>query len=153
MSGLAPLGGVYQAGTLSGNPLATAAGLATLSLLDEDAYRQLEAAAASLQHGLEGAFEEAFSGSTMAAVVPRVGPLLGLFFTGTAPANFDEARRAADNGLYPKFFHGMLSRGVAFAPGAYEAIFVSLAHTEAEINATVAAAAETAAEMSATPES
>ena len=153
MSGLAPLGGVYQAGTLSGNPLATAAGLATLSLLDEDAYRQLEAGAAGLQRGLEGVFEEAFSGSTMAAVVPRVGPLLGLFFTETAPTNFDEARLAADNGLYPKFFHGMLSRGVAFAPGAYEAIFVSLAHTEAEIDATVAAAAETAAEMSATAES
>ena len=144
MSGLAPLGGVYQAGTLSGNPLATAAGLATLSLLDDDAYQRLEATAASLQRGLKGAFEEAFSNSTVAAVVPRVGPLLGLFFTETAPTDFDEARRAADNWVYPRFFHGMLDRGIAFAPGAYEAIFPSLAHTGAEIEATVAAAAEVA---------
>ena len=63
------------------------------------------------------------------------------------PSDFDEARKAADNGCYRQFFHGMLRRGVAFAPGAYEAIFPSLAHTEAEIEATVAAAAETAMEM------
>ena len=145
MSGLAPLGGVYQAGTLSGNPLATAAGLATLSLLDDGAYRQLEATATALQEGLE----DAFSAAGLAAVVPRVGPLLSLFFAEDAPADFDEARKAADNGRYPPFFHGMLRRGVAFAPGAYEAIFPSLAHTEAEIEATVAAATETALEMSA----
>ena len=143
MSGLAPLGGVYQAGTLSGNPLATAAGLATLSLLDDTAYQQLETTAETLQRGMR----EAFSEAGIAAVVPRVGPLLGLFFTQAAPTDFDEARKAADNGLYPRFFHGMLRRGVAFAPGAYEAIFCSLAHTEAEIAATVAAAAETAIEM------
>ena len=147
MSGLAPLGGVYQAGTLSGNPLATAAGLATLGLLDDAAYQRLEATAASLQAGLQGAF----SAAGITAVVPRVGPLLGLFFAETAPENFDEARKAADNGLYPRFFHGMLRRGVAFAPGAYEAIFPSLAHTDAEIEATVTAAAETAREMSDTP--
>ena len=143
MSGLAPLGSVYQAGTLSGNPLATAAGLATLSLLDDNAYRQLEATAVALQEGLEGAF----AASGLTAVVPRVGSLLGLFFAGEAPTDFDEARKAAGNGWYPLFFHGMLHRGVAFAPGAYEAIFVSLAHTEAEIEATVTAAAETAQEM------
>ena len=144
MSGLAPLGGVYQAGTLSGNPLATAAGLAVLGLLDDDAYRQLAATAAGLQRGLEGAFGEAFADSTVSAVVPRVGPLLGLFFAETAPTNFDEARAAADSWIYPRFFHGMLDRGIAFAPGAYEAIFPSLAHTDAEIAATVAAAAEVA---------
>ena len=143
MSELAPLGGVYQAGTLSGNPLATAAGLATLALLDDDAYRRLETTAASLQQGLE----ESFSAAGVTAVVPRVGPLLGLFFAESAPRDFDEARKAADNGLYPRFFHGMLRRGVAFAPGAYEAIFPSLAHTGAEIQATVAAAAEVAREM------
>ena len=143
MSGLAPLGGVYQAGTLSGNPLATAAGLATLNLLDDDAYQQLEATATALQEGLQDAF--AVAGVT--AVVPRVGPLVGLFFAEEAPTDFDEARKAADNGLYPPFFHGMLSRGVAFAPGAYEAIFPSLAHTEAEIEATIAAATEVAQEM------
>ena len=143
MSGLAPLGGVYQAGTLSGNPLATAAGLAVLGLLDDDAYRRLESTAAALQEGMAGAF--AAAGVT--AVLPRVGPLLGLFFAGDAPRDFDEARKAADNGRYPRFFHGMLRRGVAFAPGAYEAIFPSLAHTEAEIEATVAAVAATAREM------
>ena len=80
-------------------------------------------------------------------MVPRVGPLLSLFFTEDAPTDFDEARKAADNGRYPPFFHGMLRRGVAFAPGAYEAIFPSLAHTEAEIEATVAAAAEVAQDL------
>ncbi len=143
MSSLAPLGGVYQAGTLSGNPLATAAGLATLGLLDDDAYRQLDGTAARLQQGLEAAL----SAAGVAAVVPRVGPLLGLFFTGTAPADFDDARLAADNGMYVCFFHGMLSRGVALAPGAYEAIFPSLAHGEAEIEATIAAASEAAQEL------
>ena len=145
MSGLAPLGGVYQAGTLSGNPLATAAGLAVLGLLDDDAYRGLEARAAALQEGMTAAFAAA----GVAAVLPRVGPLLGLFFAEDAPIDFDEARKAADNGRYPPFFHGMLRRDVAFAPGAYEAIFPSLAHTDAEIEATVAATAETAREMAA----
>lgn len=143
MSCLAPLGGVYQAGTLSGNPLATAAGLAVLGLLDDDAYQQLESTAASLQAGLTSAFATA----GVSAAVPRVGPLLGLFFTGDAPRDFDEARKAADNGCYPQFFHGMLKRGVALAPGAYEAIFPSLAHTDAEIETTIAATAETALDM------
>ena len=143
MSELAPLGGVYQAGTLSGNPLATAAGLAALALLDDDAYRRLESAATTLQQGME----ESFSAAGVTAVVPRVGPLLGLFFAEAAPKDFDEARKAADNGLYPRFFHGMLDRGVAFAPGAYEVIFPSLAHTETEIEATVAAAAEVAVDL------
>ncbi len=171
MSGLAPLGGVYQAGTLSGNPLATAAGLAALELLTDDAYQQLEATAITLQEALEAAFEatgvtartskpsgaggtvlqDADGAPGVTAVVPRVGSLLGLFFTEEPPRNFDEARRAADNGMYPRFFHGMLRRGVAFAPGAYEAIFVSLAHTEAEIEATATAAAETAHEMAENP--
>ncbi len=143
MECLAPLGGVYQAGTLSGNPLATAAGLAALSLLGDDAYRQLEAKATRLADGMQSAFD----GAGVAAVVPRVGSLLGLFFTANPPTDFDSAKAAADNGVYPKFFHGMLRRGVAFAPGAYEAIFVSLAHGDAELDATVAAAAETAAEI------
>jgi len=143
MSGLAPLGGVYQAGTLSGNPLATAAGLATLSLLDDDAYGFLEATAIRLQSGLETAFTDA----GVSAVVPRVGPLLGLFFAGTPPRHFDDATRAAGTGRYPQFFQWMLKRGVAFAPGAYEAIFPSLAHTGAEIDVTVGAAVDTAREM------
>ncbi|MFQ5557628.1 MAG: glutamate-1-semialdehyde 2,1-aminomutase [Acidimicrobiales bacterium] len=140
MEGLAPLGDVYQAGTLSGNPLATAAGLAALAQLDASAYERLTGIATRLQAGLA----DAFAAAGVDAVVPRVGSLLGLFFAATAPIDFDEARAAADNGVYPRFFHGMLDRGVALAPGAYEAIFVSLAHGEAEIDATIAAAREVA---------
>jgi glutamate-1-semialdehyde 2,1-aminomutase len=140
MSGLAPLGGVYQAGTLSGNPLATAAGLAALAQLDDGAYAQLTVIAERLQTGMT----EAFADAGLPAVVPRVGPLLGLFFTTEAPNDFDSAKAAAGNGVYPRFFHGMLERGVALAPGAYEAIFPSLAHGEEEIEATVEACREVA---------
>ena len=143
MAHVAPLGGVYQAGTLSGNPLATAAGLAQLRLLDDDAYAQLEATATRLANGLAGAFADA----GVVATVPRVGPLLGIFFTDTQPTNFDEAQAAADNGVYPRFFHGMLERGVALAPGAYEALFPSLAHNDAVIDATIEIAAEVAATL------
>lgn len=143
MAHLAPLGKVYQAGTLSGNPLATAAGLAALELLDAAAYERLEASAARLGDGLQAAFDAA----GVPAVVPRIGPLLGLFFCEQPPHDFESAKAAADNGVYPRFFHGMLERGVAFAPGAYEAIFVSLAHDDAEIDATVEAAAEVASTL------
>ena len=142
MAHLAPVGGVYQAGTLSGNPLATAAGLATLSELDGEAYEQLTAIATRLADGLT----EAFAAAGVPAVLPRVGPLLGLFLTDTAPTNFDEADAAAQNGLYPKLFHALLDRGVALAPGPYEILFPSLAHNDADIDFTieqVAAAART----------
>ncbi|MFV2040209.1 MAG: glutamate-1-semialdehyde 2,1-aminomutase [Acidimicrobiales bacterium] len=140
MQHIAPLGGVYQAGTLSGNPLATAAGLAQLRLLDAAAYTQLEATATRLQVGLQAAFDA----HGVPAVVPRVGPLLGIFFTAVQPTNFDEAQAAADNGVYPRFFHGMLDRGIALAPGSYEALFPSLAHSDEVIDATIAAAQEVA---------
>jgi glutamate-1-semialdehyde 2,1-aminomutase len=140
MANLAPLGGVYQAGTLSGNPLATAAGLATLAHLDTAAYVRLTATAVRLQEGLQAAFADA----GVSAVVPRVGSLLGLFFCADAPRDFDAADAAARNGVYPRFFHGMLERGVALAPGPYEAIFVGLAHDDEAIDATVAAAREVA---------
>ena len=140
MQHVSPLGGVYQAGTLSGNPLATAAGLTALEHLTVEAYEQLTATATRLQVGMEAAFAAA----GVPAVLPRVGPLLGLFFTDVAPHDFDSAKRAADNGVYPRFFHGMLERGVALAPGAYEAIFVSLAHTDAIVDETIAAVAEVA---------
>lgn len=143
MSAISPLGEVYQAGTLSGNPLTTAAGLAALEILDEQAYQQLETAAENLQQGLR----EVFSATGITAVVPRVGSLLGLFFTDTAPTDFNEAREATGNNIYPQFFHGMLKRGVALAPGAYEIIFLSLAHTPSEITATVAAASDTLKEI------
>ena len=143
MDNIAPLGGVYQAGTLSGNPLATAAGLAALEHLTTDAYAQLTAIAARLQEGMQAAFDDA----GVTAVLPRIGPLLGIFFTDTAPHDFDSAKAAADNGVYPRFFHGMLDRGIALAPGAYEAIFPSLAHGDDEIEATIAACAEVAATL------
>jgi len=140
MASIAPLGGVYQGGTLSGNPLATAAGLAMLDQLTDEAYAKLEATATRLATGLESVFGDA----GIAVVVPRVGSLLGIFFTDTAPTNFDEAQAAAENGIYRKFFHGMLERGIALAPGPYEAIFVSTVHTDEVIDQTIAAAAEVA---------
>ena len=143
MSNVAPLGGVYQAGTLSGNPLATAAGLAALEHLTVEAYAALTERATRLQEGMQASFDAA----GVAAVLPRVGPLLGIFFTDTAPHDFDSAQAAADNGVYPRFFHGMLDRGIALAPGAYEAIFPSLAHGDEEIEATIAACAEVAAAL------
>ena len=143
MSNVAPLGGVYQAGTLSGNPLATAAGLAALEHLTVEAYAALTERATRLQEGMQAAFDTA----GVAAVLPRVGPLLGIFFTDTAPHDFDSAKAAADNGVYPRFFHGMLDRGIALAPGAYEAIFPSLAHGDEEIEATIAACSEVAATL------
>ncbi|MGI9603801.1 MAG: aminotransferase class III-fold pyridoxal phosphate-dependent enzyme, partial [Acidimicrobiales bacterium] len=143
MGHVAPLGGVYQAGTLSGNPLATAAGLATLQALDSSAYAQLTATATRLADGMQAAFDAA----GVTAVVPRVGPLVGLFFTDLLPTNFDTADAAAGNGVYPRFFHGLLERGVALAPGPYEALFPSLAHTDAVIDETVAAVAEVAATL------
>lgn len=145
MSHLAPLGDVYQAGTLSGNPLATAAGLETLKHLTHDAYRELERIAIRLQVGLQQAFMDA----GVPAVVPRAGSLLGLFFTDVNPVDFSTASTAANNGMYPKFFHGMLKRGVALAPSPYEAIFVSLAHKNSVIDKTIEAAHATASELAA----
>ncbi len=140
MGNLAPLGGVYQAGTLSGNPLATAAGLTAMQHLTVEAYEHLTAIATKLADGMQAAFNDA----GVAAVVPRIGPLVGLFFGDTAPHDFDSAKVICDNGVYPRFFHGMLDRGITLAPGAYEAIFPSLAHTDAEIDETIAAVAEVA---------
>ncbi len=135
MDHLAPLGEVYQAGTLSGNPLATAAGLATLEQLTPDAYRTLAATATRLADGLVAAAAAA----GVACTVPRVGSLLGLFFCEDPPSDFDQARAAAENGVYPRMFHALLDAGVAFAPGPYEALFPSLAHSDAHIDATVEA--------------
>ena len=140
MEHLAPLGGVYQGGTLSGNPLAMAAGRTTLELLDDGAFDQLTATATRLADGLASAFASA----GMASILPRVGSLLGLFFGDRAPTDFDEAKVLADNGVYPKVFHALLDRGVALAPGAYEALFPSLAHTDAVVDETIDIAADAA---------
>jgi glutamate-1-semialdehyde 2,1-aminomutase len=130
MQNVAPLGGVYQGGTLSGNPLATAAGLATLEQLDHDAYAELNRIATRLAEGMRNAFADA----GVPAVVPQVGPLVGLFFGDAAPTNFDEVKALAENGVYPRFFHELLKRGVALAPGAYEILFPGLSHTDAVID-------------------
>jgi len=133
MEELAPVGPVYQAGTLSGNPLATAPGLAVLSLLDDAAYLMLAGRAEQLAKALAPVIEEA----GWPVQVPRVGPLLGIFFSAGTVTDYDGARAAAANGRYAAWFHAMLERGVAFAPGAYEVAFPSLAHTYDDIDRTV----------------
>jgi glutamate-1-semialdehyde 2,1-aminomutase len=143
MEHLAPLGGVYQAGTLSGNPLATAAGLAALSLLDDDAYARLTATAARLGAGLEAALRTAGH----AARVPVVGPLVGLFMGDDLPVDYVGAR-TTDTAAYAAFFHAMLDRGVALAPGPYEILFPGLAHDEAVVDEVLAVAADAAASTS-----
>jgi glutamate-1-semialdehyde 2,1-aminomutase len=142
---LAPVGPVYQGGTLSGNPLATAAGLAVLGSLDEGSYGRLEAAAARLARGME----EAFASAGVAAQVPRVGTLLGLFFADRPVRDYDDAKASVARGLYPAFFHRLLAQGVALAPGPYEALFPSLAHDEDDIERTIEAVAEAATSLKA----
>jgi len=146
MSVLAPGGPVYQAGTLSGNPLATAAGLAALDLLDDAAYVQLAGRAAELAANLTTVITEA----GLAVQVPVVGPLMGLFFADEAPHDYDTAK-AADGARYARFFHHMLDRGVALAPSPFEAIFPSLAHTKEELERTVDLAAAAARATAAAP--
>tara|TARA_A100001037_G_C15144129_1_gene635387 strand:- start:2465 stop:3721 length:1257 start_codon:yes stop_codon:yes gene_type:complete len=133
MENIAPLGGVYQAGTLSGNPLAMAAGRVTLEFLDREAYKQLTTTAARLADGLT----DVFSSAGFSALLPRVGSLVGLFFGEKSPTNFDEAQELAGNGVYPKVFHALLQQGVAFAPGPYEGLFPSLVHTDEIIDRTL----------------
>ena len=139
MDELAPLGAVYQAGTLSGNPLATAAGLAVLSQLNDDVYAVLEARAAALTAGLA----EVLGAAGIPVTAPRAFTLGGLFFAGEPVHSYDDAK-AADAEQYARFFHAMLDRGVYFAPSAFEAMFPSLAHTDADIERTVQLAADAA---------
>jgi glutamate-1-semialdehyde 2,1-aminomutase len=140
MACLAPDGPVYQAGTLSGNPLATAAGLAVLDLLDYGAYAQLSGRAAELAAGLTQVIAEA----GLPVSVPVVGPLLGLFFSPTPPTDFATSK-ASDTTAYAAFFHQMLDRGVALPPSPFETLFPSLAHTKGELERTVDLAAAAAA--------
>lgn len=140
MSQLAPTGPIYQAGTLSGNPLATAAGRAALDQLTDERYAQLERRVDELQAGLI----ESISAAGIPVQVPRAGTLLGIFFHDVSVANYDDAKAAAANGRYVAFFNAMLDRGVSLAPSPYEAIFTSMAHTESEVARTVEAAGEAA---------
>ena len=142
MAQLAPAGPVYQAGTLSGNPVAVAAGLAQLRLLDADVYAGLDRRADRMLDGLAKGFAE----HGVPAQIQRVRSLAGLFFAAAPVRNFDDAR-AADHDRYARFFHGMLDRGVYLPPSGYEAFFFSLAQTDDDLDATVAAAAEVAATL------
>jgi glutamate-1-semialdehyde 2,1-aminomutase len=142
MDELAPLGSVYQAGTLSGNPVATAAGLAALSLLDDDAYALLTEHALRLAGGLEGAIADA----GIEVHAPRAGTLVGLHLGSETPTDYAGARRT-DETTYAELFHALLRRGVALAPGGYEIMFPGLAHTDAVIDAVVERAADAAAEV------
>lgn len=139
MDELAPLGPVYQAGTLSGNPLATAAGLAVLDLLDDDAYALL----ASRAERVAASFTSAFESAGVVAIAPRVSTLVGLFFGPEAPTDYTSAC-TTDEQLYAAFFHAMLDRGVAMAPGAYEVLFPGLAHDDDVLLAIDAAAHDAA---------
>jgi glutamate-1-semialdehyde 2,1-aminomutase len=145
MEQLAPLGSVYQAGTLSGNPLATAAGLAVLERLDADHFDALAGRVERLAAGLG----EAISGAGLPIQVPVARTLFGVFFATEPVVDYEGAKAAASNGLYARFFHAMLARGVALAPSAYEVGFCSLAHTDADIDRTLSAAAEAAKEVAA----
>ncbi len=137
MDKLAPLGPVYQAGTLSGNPLAMAAGLAQLAELEaRDAFRALEASGAAL----ETAMRDAARGLEDRLCLRRIGSMFCLYFNPGPVRNLAEAKRS-DTKAFAKFFHAMLGRGIYLAPSQFEAGFLSLAHGPADIEATARAAA------------
>jgi len=138
MDQMAPSGPVYQAGTLSGNPLAMAAGIATIDLLQRaGTYKRLDTLAARLHAGLLGAREEA----DVKVTINRVGSMITLFFTPGPVVDYATAKKS-DTALFARFFHGLLARGIYFPPAQFEAAFVSLAHTEGDIDTTVRAAGE-----------
>ena len=135
MENLSPLGKVFHAGTLAGNPLATAAGLAALNELTQDVYMELGARARQLATLLR----DACTSAGIVAQFPVVGTLVGAYFGKSVPTNFDEAKQT-DEKMYAKFFHAMLNEGVAMAPGAYEALFVGVGHTDLVMDQLAAAA-------------
>ena len=144
LGALAPAGPVYQAGTLSGNPLATAAGAEVLSRVSPRDYEELSERVGRFA----AAMAEAVRSAGLFARTPVEGPLMGLYLAREdfeEPRDFEEARRLCDNGLYRAFFHAMLDQGVALAPGAYEILFVSLAHSDEDLSRTVEAAGVAAA--------
>lgn len=132
MEHMSPLGPVFHAGTLAGNPLATAAGLATLDELTDDVYIELLARA----RRLSALLRDTFSANGIAAQFPVVGTLVGMHFgdaLAAPPANFADAR-TTDEALYARVFHALLENGVALAPGAYEALFPGCAHDDAVLD-------------------
>ena len=143
MEQLAPLGPVYQAGTLSGNPLAVAAGLRTLDLLSQPGtYERLEEQSVRLEQGLGAAF----SSYGRPWCLNRVGSMWTVFFGATVVRDAEGARRC-DTEIFGRWFRGMLARGVYLPPSQFEAAFVSLAHTDEDIDTTVRAAREVLADL------
>jgi glutamate-1-semialdehyde 2,1-aminomutase len=135
MEKVAPIGPVYQAGTLSGNPVAVSAALAMLERLDASVYARLEALSARLEAGLAAAIER----RGVAACVQRVGSMITLFFTRGPVRSWAEAK-ACDTKAFARWHTGLVERGVYWPPAQFEAAFVSTAHSEADIDATIAAA-------------
>jgi len=136
MESLSPLGPVFHAGTLAGNPIATAAGLAALDLLDAPVYELLEARVVRLSAALTDVCRTV----GLAVSFPTVGTLMGMYLgDGDTPVDFAGAK-TTDEAAYARFFHAMLAEGVAMAPGAYEAIFVGLAHDDSVLDRIVEAA-------------
>lgn len=136
MDMLAPTGPVYQAGTLSGNPIATAAANATLEVLQKnDCYQKLESSASFLEAGLA----EAAKNADIAVTINRIGSIMSCFFTDKPVRNFDDAK-STNIKQFKRFFTEMLKQGIYLAPSAYEAMFVSLAHTKTDIAKTIEAA-------------
>jgi glutamate-1-semialdehyde 2,1-aminomutase len=145
MQGIAPLGPVYQAGTLSGNPVAVAAGLATLKLVQAAGfYRQLDAAARELCERLT----ESARQHRVAFSAQHVGGMLGFYFRPTPPSSYAEVMEC-DRQTFSRFFHAMLASGVYLAPSPFEACFISAAHGPAEVEKTVRSARRFFAEMAA----
>jgi glutamate-1-semialdehyde 2,1-aminomutase len=138
MSVVAPAGPMYQAGTLSGNPLAVAAGLTTLRILRQPGvFEGIEAKTARLIAGIA----EAAASAGIPVQTTHAGTLGCVFFNDQPVTDWDSAA-TSDTARFATYFHGLLSRGVYVAPSQYEAIFVSAAHTDADIDATIAAAGE-----------
>ena len=143
LSVLAPNGPVYQAGTLSGNPLAMSAGATVLDLVSASDIAALSKTVAAFAADLNAAI----TAGGLFAQTPVQGPLMGLYVSKTAfdaPKNIAQANVICGNGLYGRFFHEMLTRGVAMAPGAYEIMFVSLAHSSEDLARTCEIASEAA---------
>lgn len=146
MDQLAPLGPVYQAGTLSGNPLSVAAGIATLHAADNSVYVRVNSVAARLAASLE----DALANAGVVASVPRAGSLFGLAFAAEAPQNYREAL-AQESWRYPAFFHVMLDAGFNLPPSVFEAFFAMAAHSDEDVDAIEAAFPAAARAAASTP--
>jgi glutamate-1-semialdehyde 2,1-aminomutase len=136
MNRVAPAGPIYQAGTLSGNPLAVAAGLATLRRLEkENPYSRLESLGSQLEKGLL----QAASASQVPVRINRVGSMFTVFFTSEEVRDFESAK-TCDTERFNQFFHGMLGQGIYLPPSQFEAAFISATHTDADVEQTIRAA-------------